>query len=102
VNNSTFDYYKTIASMKANKFEELISSISGSTIIKGMPELAYVFNKKGQMLMWNKNIETVLGYSKDELLYKNIMSSPKTSKYYIQLLFTQAIKGEVAEYKQYT
>jgi len=79
--------------MKANKFEELISSISGSTILKGMPELAYVFNNEGQMLMWNKNIETVLGYSKDELLYKNIVSTPKTYKYYIQLLFTSTIKG---------
>ncbi|OYT10790.1 MAG: hypothetical protein B6I18_07255 [Bacteroidetes bacterium 4572_112] len=59
--------------MKVNKFEELISSISGSTILKGMPELAYVFNDKGQMLMWNKNIETVLGYSKEELFLKNIV-----------------------------
>ena len=58
--------------MKANKFEELISSISGSTIIKGMPELAYVFNNEGQILMWNKNVETVLGYSEDELFLKNI------------------------------
>ncbi len=37
-----------------------------------MPELAYVFNKEGRMLMWNSNVELVLGYSKDELYNKPV------------------------------
>ena len=45
---------------------------SAETILQGMPELAYVFDKAGKMLLWNKNIETVLGYSKDELHNKYI------------------------------
>ncbi len=43
---------------------------SGETILEGMPELAYVFDKQGTMVMWNKNVEVVLGYSSDELFHK--------------------------------
>ena len=45
---------------------------SGDTILQGMPELAYVFSRDGRMLMWNKNIEIVLGYNSDELNLKFI------------------------------
>ncbi len=41
-------------------------------ILQGMPELAYVFDKEGRMLMWNRNVETILGYSKDELYLKTL------------------------------
>ena len=58
--------------MDSNNLPKLISSFSGETILKGMPELAYVFNNQGEMLMWNRNVETVLGYSKEELLLKHI------------------------------
>lgn len=37
-----------------------------------MPELAYVFDKEGRMIMWNRNVEIVLGYTKDELHHKSI------------------------------
>jgi PAS domain S-box-containing protein len=37
-----------------------------------MPELAYVFNNKGQMLMWNKNVEQILGYTEDQLYLKTL------------------------------
>jgi len=43
---------------------------TGKQILQGMPELAYVFNKEGRMVMWNENVELVLGYSKDELYHK--------------------------------
>jgi PAS domain S-box-containing protein len=46
---------------------------SGEIILKGMPEFAYVFNKKDELVMWNKNLETVLGYSADELYKKMYM-----------------------------
>jgi chemotaxis protein methyltransferase CheR len=45
---------------------------SGNTILQGMPEMAYVFDKEGRMRMWNKNVELVLGYSKEELHLKGI------------------------------
>ena len=49
-----------------------LNLFSGETILQGMPELAYVFNKEGQLLSWNKNTEKVLGYSKKELYLKNV------------------------------
>ena len=39
-------------------------------MIQGMPEHAYVFSKEGKLLAWNKNIETITGYSNDELKNK--------------------------------
>ena len=36
-------------------------------IIKGLPVCAFVFSKEGKLLTWNKNVETLLGYSVDEL-----------------------------------
>ena len=54
---------------KSNHYNELFG---GDAILQGMPELAYVFDEKGRMLLWNKNVELVLGYSKDELYHKYI------------------------------
>jgi len=39
-------------------------------MLQGMPQLAYVFDKDGKMVMWNENLELKLGYSKDELYHK--------------------------------
>ncbi len=57
--------------MSETKNKLSFKSFSGKTILEGMPELAYVFSKDDKMLMWNKNIETILGYSSEELLYKS-------------------------------
>ncbi len=54
---------------KTNK-DKIKRLFSGKTILEGMPELTYIFDKEGKMLMWNKNVELVLGYSKDELYHK--------------------------------
>jgi len=54
------------------KEQDLTMPFSGDTILQGMPELAYVFNKEGKMLMWNNNVEAVLGYNADELSCKFI------------------------------
>jgi len=40
------------------------------TLIKGMSEVAYVFSKEGRLLTWNRNMEKIFGYSKDELKNK--------------------------------
>ncbi len=39
-------------------------------MIYGMPENAYVFSKEGKLLAWNKNVETLTGYSTKELKNK--------------------------------
>ncbi len=44
--------------------------LPGELILQGMPGLAYVFDAEGHMLWWNKNVETVLGYTADELKKK--------------------------------
>ncbi|MCK5758906.1 MAG: sigma 54-interacting transcriptional regulator [Clostridiales bacterium] len=49
-----------------------VTPFSGETILQGIPELAYVFNKEGRMVQWNKNVETVLGYTSKELFNKNV------------------------------
>jgi len=41
-------------------------------ILKAMPEFAYVFNKQNELVLWNKNLESLLGYSADELYKKNV------------------------------
>jgi PAS domain S-box-containing protein len=45
---------------------------SGDIILKSMPEFAYVFNKNNELVMWNKNLETILGYTKEELYKKDV------------------------------
>ena len=58
--------------MARSKKLKPVIPFSGETILEGMPELAYVFDKEGRMIMWNKNVELVLGYSKDELFHKSL------------------------------
>jgi len=45
---------------------------SGETVLQSMPEFAYVFNKQNELVLWNKNLEVILGYSADELYKKNV------------------------------
>ncbi len=45
---------------------------AGSLVLKSMPGLAYVFNDKQQLVMWNKNFELTTGYSEKELLNKHM------------------------------
>ncbi len=58
--------------MSKLKTQNLKDLFSGEIILQGMPELAYIFDKEGRLLLWNKNVEIILGYSREELLYKNI------------------------------
>ena len=43
------------------------------SILKGMPQLAYVFDKTGKLKRWNKNFEKILGYSSKELNNKFVL-----------------------------
>jgi len=55
------------------KFRNIQSEklFAGVTIIESLPEFAYVFNKDSKLLLWNKNLETKLGYTREELYLKD-------------------------------
>jgi len=55
--------------MDNDRDKEILTSMA---ILKSMPEFAYVFNKQNQLVMWNKNLETILGYTKEELYKKDV------------------------------
>ena len=42
----------------------------GQLILQGMPELAYVFDVNGKLIMWNDNVAKILGYTAKELDHK--------------------------------
>jgi len=46
--------------------------LKAEAIMNAMPEFAYVFNKLDELVLWNKNLELILGYSADELYKKNV------------------------------
>ena len=58
-----------------------IESFTGQVILDAMPEVAYVFNKDLEMLMWNKNTEKVLGYTADELYRKKVIEFVEEDRY---------------------
>jgi len=58
--------------MTTSKESILEKLFTGNQILQGMPELAYVFDKEGRLIMWNENVELILGYSKDELNHKYV------------------------------
>jgi len=52
--------------------KHLIGSFDGQTILEAMPEVAYIFNKDLELMMWNKKLETALGYTTEELYRKHV------------------------------
>ena len=58
--------------MSRQKKQSKKEFFSGDIILKSMPEFAYVFNKHNELVMWNKNLETILGYTKEELYKKDV------------------------------
>ena len=63
------------------------------SILQGMPQLAYVFDSEGRMKRWNKNVETKLGYSFEEL-YNKLSPSfhPKEDQEKVAEVFNSVIK----------
>ena len=53
--------------------EDSTNTIWNNILMDSMPGLAYIFTKDGYMLAWNKKIESILEYSKEELKNKFIM-----------------------------
>ena len=79
---------------------------TAETILQGMPELAYVFDKEGRMLMWNKNVEKILGYSGKELLHKPVSEfQDVTDKERVFKIFKEVFETgteKTVEYKMLT
>ena len=67
--------------MDDQKKQPLKERFAGSSILESMPEFAYVFSKEGKLVMWNKNLESVLGYSADELYGKDIFDFMEKSSH---------------------
>gem|GEM_PF-3096972 len=44
-----------------------IESFPGESIIKGMPQIAYIFTRDGRLRVWNKNAEDIIGYTPEEM-----------------------------------
>lgn len=84
----------------------LIEPFSGEAILQGMPELAYVFDKEGRMVMWNKNVEIVLGYSEEELYHKQVTDfQDAADRERVLKVFSKILadgKGRTVEYKMLT
>ena len=57
--------------MSKQEKQQTKKPLSGQIILESMPEFAYVFNKQDELLLWNKNLESILGYSTEELYKKN-------------------------------
>ncbi len=53
-----------------SKISKVLSA--SKVILESMPQFAYVFNKQSELIMWNKHLELVLGYTKEELYKKNV------------------------------
>ena len=55
--------------MKENSTDLIWNNI----LMDSMPGLAYIFTKEGYIIAWNKWVENILGYSKEELKNKFIL-----------------------------
>ncbi len=53
-----------------SKISKVLSA--SKAILESMPQFAYVFNKQNELIMWNKHLELVLGYTKEELYKKDV------------------------------
>ena len=67
-----------------------------------MPEFAYVFNKNNELVMWNKNLETVLGYTPEELFKKDVFGfmeegDQKTNIEAISKIFNEQIEQSLEQ-----
>ncbi|RKY95126.1 MAG: hypothetical protein DRQ13_07490, partial [Ignavibacteriae bacterium] len=58
----------------SQKMIDKLSQIAlNDVILDSMPGIAYIFTKDGFLIAWNKRMEDILGYSKDELQNKFVL-----------------------------
>ena len=56
-----------ITLMKESENKSQLEKAVSDSIINSLPGIFYLFNKEGKYLRWNKNLETVTGYTADEI-----------------------------------
>lgn len=61
-------FFKDITERKTAEREIYNEKQISESIINSLPGIFYLYNKKGEFVKWNKNFETVSGYSADEIL----------------------------------
>ena len=75
------------------------------SIIQGMPEIAYVFSEEGNLLTWNKNLEILFGYSKEELNNRFMMEfiyepdKERVIKKFMKILSDYTVNDRTIEYR---
>lgn len=83
--NVSGEQYKLVTAQDATKEVQLKQSYLKEKelleiITEKLPGTFFIFNKKGQLLRWNKNMERLTGYSKTELEEQPILSYFKQSE----------------------
>jgi len=75
----------------------------GESILQSMPQLVYIFDDKGNMIRWNKNIEKILGYSSEELLNKHTTEFyPEEEREYVLGEISKVFQDEKERTVEYT
>ena len=88
--------------MNKQKKQSKKEFFSGDLILKNMPEFAYVFNKNNELVMWNKNLESVLGYPPEELFKKDVFDfmekeDKKTNTEAISKIFNEQVEQSLEQ-----
>lgn len=63
-----------ITAMKETESKLLLEKKLSDSIINSLPGIFYLFNKEGRFLKWNKNFETVTGYTTEEVKEIQLLS----------------------------
>lgn len=78
--DSIIEHFRIVGNILSNALNrqillenQILEKKWADDIIKGMPQLAYVFDAQGKMKRWNKNIEKILGYKPEELKDKPVI-----------------------------
>lgn len=67
-------YYQDITDKKLAEEEISKERNLSDSVINSLPGIFYLVNKSGQFLRWNKNLETVTGFSETEILEKRTIN----------------------------
>jgi len=60
-------FFRDISARKKAEQEADVEKLLSDAIINSLPGVFYLYNKEGKFLRWNKNFETVSGYTSEEV-----------------------------------
>ncbi|MBC8052358.1 MAG: PAS domain S-box protein [Sphingobacteriaceae bacterium] len=64
-------YFKDVTSRKKHEQEILRGKKFSESIINSLPGVFYLYDKNGKFIQWNKNFETISGYTAEEIKHMN-------------------------------